>query len=554
MRKILTLSVKQFFLIGLLGPGFACSGQVKNEMNVPDPGHVIVIGVDAMSPDGIVNANTPVMDEIMSKGAYTLNARGVLPTSSSPNWASMVSGAGPAQHGVTSNDWERDDYTIPPVRTGMEEIFPTIFGVARAQRPDLEIGAIYTWSGFGRLIEQRALSYNVTEPTDEETLEKAKSYITEKKPNLLFIHFDNVDHVGHDLGHKTPYYYDAVAVVDKQIGAVIQATKDAGIFDESVFIVSADHGGIGYGHGGETLDEIEIPFIVYGKGIKEGYLIKNTVYTYDNAATVASLLGLKPPHAWIGKPAKSVFMGSPEPNLGNQKVLIASPVIYPRPNLYDPAGGLYVDELPLVKIEGLPNAEIRYTTDGTSPNTNSERYTKPFQLSESSVVMAKAFLGDQQESHVSTAYFRLVQKDSKNGVHYAYYEGDAWKFLPVFENLKPLKQGTNYEFRIDSINQRKDQFGIRFTAALKIESAGEYRFYLNSDDGSKLYIDEKMIVDNDGGHGTIERTGSVVLEAGMHKVIVDYHNQGGGAWLDALYKGPGVPKQIVPAHLLFLSE
>ena len=151
--------------------------------------HVIVIGVDAMSPNGIINAETPIMDDMMANGSYTLNARGVLPTSSSTNWASMVSGSGPEQHGVTSNGWERDDYTLPPVITGTEDIFPTIFGVAREQRSDLEMGAIYTWSGFGRLIERSALSYDTTQKTDELTLEKATTYIKVKKPDFLFIHF-----------------------------------------------------------------------------------------------------------------------------------------------------------------------------------------------------------------------------------------------------------------------------------------------------------------------------------------------------------------------------
>src|SRR5210317_164811 len=140
-----------FLLLVLATFNIACTPEQKETLT-PQADHVILIGVDAMSPDGIVNAETPVLDNLMQNGAYTLNARGVLPTSSSTNWASMVSGAGPEQHGVTSNGWERDDYTLPPVITGTEDIFPTIFGVAREQRSDLEMGAIYTWSGFGRLI------------------------------------------------------------------------------------------------------------------------------------------------------------------------------------------------------------------------------------------------------------------------------------------------------------------------------------------------------------------------------------------------------------------
>lgn len=539
-------------VIGLLLGSVACAD--KGKTSDPKVKHVIVIGVDALSPNGIINAETPIMDDMMANGAYTLNARGVLPTSSSTNWASMVSGSGPEQHGITSNGWERDDHSLAPVLTGSEEIFPTIFGVAREQRPDMKIGAIYTWSGFGRLIERSALSYDTTQETDALTLEKATNYIKDKKPDFLFVHFDDVDHVGHSLGHKTPAFYEAVSHADQQIGQIVQATKDAGTFEDTAFIISADHGGIGFGHGGETLDEIEIPFILYGKGFKKGYLIKNKVYTYDNASTVAKLLGINQPHAWIGRPVASAFEGAPEPQFKNLKVVIAAPVIYPKPNLYDAAGGLYVDQEAEVTMEVTGDAEIRYTTDGSVPTKNSALYKGAFKLSKSTVLIAKAFLGDNQESNISKAFYRIVKKDSKNGVHYKYYQSKKeWKFLPVFESLKPLKTGTAHEFRINNINEVDGQYGIQYTSTIQIDTAGEYRFYVNSDDGSKLYINGDLVVDNDGGHGTIERMGSISLKAGRHKITVDYHNQSGGAWLDAFYKGPGVPKQIIPADKLFIE-
>lgn len=533
----------------------ACTSPQEKDISALGIEHVIVIGIDGMSPNGVVNASTPVMDDMMKNGAYTLNARGVLPTSSSSNWASMVSGAGPEQHGITSNGWERDDHTLPPVITGTEDIFPTIFGVTRTQRPDIEMGAIYHWSGFGRLIEKSALDKDENPADEYATAQAAIGYIEDKNPDFLFVHFDHVDHAGHHDGHKTEAYYQAVAVADSLIGNIVQATKDAGIFEETVFIVSADHGGIGYGHGGETLDEIEIPFIVYGKGVKKNHLIREKIYTYDNAATVAFMLGVDQPYAWIGKPAKGVFEGFPEPEIGDQKALIASPIIYPKPNLYDPAGGLFIDEEPEVKIESVTEgAEIRYTLNGSTPTQTSELYAQPFTISESAVVKAKAFLGENQESNETEAFFRLVKSDAGNGIKYSYYEGNNWQFLPVFATLKSKKTGTKYQFRLDDISEVDGQFGIHFTAFLQIDEAGEYRFYTTSDDGSKLYIDAEEVVNNDGDHGAIERMGEVTLQTGLHKIDVDYFNQAGGGWLDVYYKGPGIPKQIIPAEKLFLNK
>lgn len=124
-------------------------------------------------------------------------------------------------------------------------------------------------------------------------------------------------------------------------------------------------------------------------------------------------------------------------------------------------------------------------------------------------------------------------------------------FLPNFDSMKIVKKGITYEFRIGKINNVNNQFGIRYEAYLQIETPGTYHFYLNSDDGSRLYVDGKLVVDNDGGHGVIERMGKINLEKGRCKIRIDYHNQGGGAWLDAFYKGPNLPKQIIPADKLF---
>lgn len=74
--------------------------------------------------------------------------------------------------------------------------------------------------------------------------------------------------------------------------------------------------------------------------------------------------------------------------------------------------GLYVDEAPKVKMEVAGGVEIRYATDGSVSDRSSELYSRPFELAKSVVVTAKAFWGDQQESSVSSAYFRLVNKNS----------------------------------------------------------------------------------------------------------------------------------------------
>jgi len=271
--------------------------------------HVVVIGFDGLSPDGLNKADTPTFDQLIKEGASTLHARAVLPTSSSTNWATMIMGAGPEQHGITSNDWTKKDHILPPVVHDEEALFPTIFNLIDKQLPNAEIGAIYDWGGFGRLFEKSAVDYDVNPKDEDDTANKAVAYIEGKKPTFTFIHFDHVDHAGHEYGHGTPQYYKSVEKADKLLGRVINAIKKAGMEKETLVILSADHGGHKKGHGGETLGEIEIPFILWGKGIKKDHNIIHAVYQYDNAATVAFALGVKPPWAWIGRPIQTAFEG-----------------------------------------------------------------------------------------------------------------------------------------------------------------------------------------------------------------------------------------------------
>jgi arylsulfatase A-like enzyme len=132
-------------------------------------------------------------------------------------------------------------------------------------------------------------------------------YIKEKKPVLGAFIFDNPDHVGHDKGHNTPEYYANLTELDGYIGEIIQATKDAGIYEKCIFIVTADHGGINYGHGGKTLEEVETPFIIAGKGVKKGGEFQESMMQFDCASTLASIFGLQQPQVWIGRSMEQIF-------------------------------------------------------------------------------------------------------------------------------------------------------------------------------------------------------------------------------------------------------
>jgi predicted AlkP superfamily pyrophosphatase or phosphodiesterase len=274
---------------------------------LPQVKRVMVIGCDGFGSVGFTPSNTPVLHRLMREGAWTLHARGVLPTVSSPNWASMIMGAGPEQHGVTSNEWETNKFEIAPIAVGSGGIFPTIFGVMREQRPSAKIAVVHDWDGFARLIEPKAPDLIENVKGSPATAKRAIQVLEELRPDFLFIHFDDVDHAGHTFGWKSPEYFQAADAVDKLIGDLMTSLEKSGLAKDTLVIMTADHGGKGKSHGSPTMDELEIPWVLHGPGVAAGHEIKEAVNTYDLAATIAWVFGLKAPSCWIGKPIIEAF-------------------------------------------------------------------------------------------------------------------------------------------------------------------------------------------------------------------------------------------------------
>jgi hypothetical protein len=141
---------------------------------------------------------------------------------------------------------------------------------------------------------------------------------------------------------------------------------------------------------------------------------------------------------------------------------------------------------------------------------------------------------------------------SGSGLTVKYYEG-AWGSIPDFDLLTPIFEEIA-SIPTASIRNRDDNYGLRFSGFISIETAGTYTFYTNSDDGSKLSINGTLLVDNDGLHGPIEASGTISLGPGRHAIQVDYFEATGGALLEVSYEGPGITKQIIPVNVLFQCD
>lgn len=142
--------------------------------------------------------------------------------------------------------------------------------------------------------------------------------------------------------------------------------------------------------------------------------------------------------------------------------------------------------------------------------------------------------------------------DLKQGVSFNYYEGD-FNSTEEIAGAKVLKKGTLKNISLKPA-EKDDYFALEFNAFLKIEKKGVYRFYSYSDDGSQVFIDDNLVVDNDGSHSAQRKDGSIALEAGYHKIKVLYFESYMGNELEVGISGLSIRETRIPENMLFIQE
>ena len=214
-----------------------------------------------------------------------------------------------------------------------------------------------------------------------------------------------------------------------------------------------------------------------------------------------------------------------------------------------------VDLKPFVTMDAGGNP-VRFTTDGTEPNHNSELYTKPFGLNKATVIKACSYppgiipsITVVKEAPVYK-WNNSSKVNPKPGIFYRYIELDSGRIdLSTALSNKAI-QGVTYKISVDN-KKRKDKFRFEFSGYIKIHRPGLYDFYLSSDDGSRLFINGKELINNDGNHGSLEKTGSIALKKGFYSINVQYFDSGGDNELTLQVQAPGEKKTEVPASMLF---
>lgn len=223
---------------------------------------------------------------------------------------------------------------------------------------------------------------------------------------------------------------------------------------------------------------------------------------------------------------------------------------------------LFLDSMKVQLYNNSPSGEMRYTTNGTDPLKTSPLYKAAIPIKKTTVIKAKIFWPDGSGSKVSEKKIEKAKlhKAKKvdglvEGIGYQYFEntGKRWEQVPDWKSLKPLNTGVAAAPGIE-LKKREDDYGFVFEGFVKVEADGIYSFFLETDDGSKLFLDGIPVIENDGVHGMAEKNGEIALVKGFHQIRVEYFQGTGGSGLALRVSGPGLNKQVIPAKMLFRKE
>jgi hypothetical protein len=293
-RKTRSVFQVGLFLLGILSAHVACAGS-----------KVLVIGIDGAGGSFVIDANTPNLDALAAAGTARydfLNEGALTPNppagygASGVNWSTILTGASAAHHGVVDNSFSGNDYAE----------YPHFFKYVKQFDGGLYTASLANWTPINTEIvpdEYADLEIGYDSGTGEEQDSLVKSDAvallqSNLDPDVIFLHFDEVDGAGHSYSWGSPQYVAAIENVDSLIGEIMSAVNSRpGVIsgeEDWLVMVTADHGGEGYSHfASQGPINWEVPFVVSGPSVPNGTGMQQGSLR-DVAATALWHLGIDP--------------------------------------------------------------------------------------------------------------------------------------------------------------------------------------------------------------------------------------------------------------------
>lgn len=254
----------------------------------------------------------------------------------------------------------------------------------------------------------------------------------------------------------------------------------------------------------------------------------------------------------------SIQVPESAPSVINSVIVLdieGDPAIYDAPEI-TAAAPIFIDETEVSMRKNENLSEIRYTLDGAEPSASSLLYAGPVKVTKTTSINAACFKdGSAITGTTSLTVNKVIPtpgrqvQQVKPGLLFNLYRGE-WDKVPDYNGLVPNLSGIATDFSL--ANKPADEnFSIDYQGFIDIPTTGIYTLGLNSDDGSKLFVGEKLVIDNDGLHGAITKSADLALGKGLHSIRISYFEKSGGNALELLWKSSEGKSEPIPAAAFF---
>jgi len=251
---------------------------------------VLLVSLDGVRPDALRQADTPTIDALRARGAWSDRARTVMPSVTLPCHTSMLRSVPPERHGVTDNVFH------PLARP-----VPSLIDVAHAAGRSTAF--FYNWEQLRDLAAPGSLSVSYmtcdcySAGGDWKVAEAAAGHLRETAFDLTFVYFGWPDECAHESSWMSAPYLEAIANADCCLARVLEAHPAS---DRLTVLLVSDHGGHERTHGTERDEDMLVPWVLASPGVPCGE-ITAPVSLLDVPPTLATVLGLPLPPQWEGR-------------------------------------------------------------------------------------------------------------------------------------------------------------------------------------------------------------------------------------------------------------
>jgi predicted AlkP superfamily pyrophosphatase or phosphodiesterase len=322
-RSVSTLSRLVWLCLAMSAMSVGCAPKTPladRDLVPQSQRRVLVVSIDGMRPDVLLRSDAPNIRALMREGSFTFYAESTDLAVTLPTHVSMLTGWQPKDHGILIND---------DSGAGADQVLrkPTLFELAKAG--GYSTAMVASKSKFSILNKPGTIDwafYPTGKPgpngkpvknyNDDQVGQEALDVLRQHHPQVLFVHFPGPDTFGHAKGWGTQEQISAVANIDGWIGKIVSELDREGVLQDTLILLTADHGGAVKTHGGIDSRSRYIPFIAVGPGVRQNYdltLQKGlVVHVEDTFATALEYLGVQRPEGVFGKPVWTIYAKLPK--------------------------------------------------------------------------------------------------------------------------------------------------------------------------------------------------------------------------------------------------